>query len=232
MNAKATKLSPATMRQRFDTLAAAANLVINARDFHADKGAYPPGVLDSHVCFDDWAADTLMAGFVMHGERHTTRSEDPPQYVVGKFVEDDAAVIADAMERIKAKLRKPGAAVTSPAEAHNLAVLQFAQYEHEVFGVMFFDSQHRLIAVEELFRGTLAQTSVYPREVVKAALRLNAGAAILVHNHPSGSPSPSRADEFLTQSLRTSLALVDVRVLDHVIVGGALTYSFAEHGLL
>lgn len=167
------------------------------------------------------------------------RTEDAPAYNVKREDQkttiaylDDAVIIAEAMERLRLRLRKPGTAVTSPAEAYTLAALQFGQYEHEVFGIMFFDSQHGLIAVEELFRGTLAQTSVYPREVVKAALRWNAGAVILVHNHPSGSPAPSRADEFLTQSLRTSLALVDVRVLDHVIVGGAQTYSFAEHGLL
>lgn len=104
--------------------------------------------------------------------------------------------------------------------------------EHEVFTVLFLDSQHALIVAEEMFRGTLSQTSVYPREVVKAALRFNAGSVILAHNHPSGMTEPSRADEYLTQTLKTALALVDVQVLDHVIVAGGNTMSFAERGLI
>ncbi len=98
--------------------------------------------------------------------------------------------------------------------------------------MLFLDHQHRLLAMEELFRGTLAQTSVYPREVVKRALALNAAAVVLAHNHPSGVAEPSRADEHLTQSLRSALALVDVRVLDHFVVGAADVVSFAERGLL
>ncbi len=97
---------------------------------------------------------------------------------------------------------------------------------------IFLDSQHRLIAIKEMFRGTVSQTSVYPREVVKTALQLNAGAVVLAHNHPSGVAEPSRADEFLTQSLKTALALVDVRVLDHLVVGGTDVVSFAERGLI
>ena len=98
--------------------------------------------------------------------------------------------------------------------------------------MIFLDTQQRLIAFEELFRGTLAQTSVYPREVVKRALALNAAAVVLAHNHPSGVAEPSRADEALTQALRSALALVDVRVLDHLVVAGADVRSFAELGLL
>ena len=98
--------------------------------------------------------------------------------------------------------------------------------------VLFLDGQHRLLASEELFRGTLGQTSVYPREVVKRALANNAGAVILAHNHPSGVAEPSRADEFLTQSLKAALALVDVRVLDHLVVGQGAVVSMAERGLL
>jgi DNA repair protein RadC len=101
-----------------------------------------------------------------------------------------------------------------------------------VFVVLFLDSQHRLIAADELFRGTLAQTSVYPREVVKAALAHNAAAVILAHNHPSGVAEPSRADEYLTATLKSALALVDVRVLDHLIVGHGQVVSLAERGLL
>jgi len=101
-----------------------------------------------------------------------------------------------------------------------------------VFVALFLDAQNRLLVAEELFRGTLTQTSVYPREVVKRALALNAAAVIFAHNHPSGVAEPSRSDEMLTASLRQALALVDVRVLDHLIVAGPAIVSFAERGLL
>jgi DNA repair protein RadC len=104
--------------------------------------------------------------------------------------------------------------------------------EQEVFVVMLLDAQHRVIASEELFRGTLTQTSVYPREVVKCALKHNAAAVIFAHNHPSGVAEPSHADEILTRSLKSALALVDIQVLDHFIVAGTRTMSFAERGLL
>lgn len=107
-----------------------------------------------------------------------------------------------------------------------------AALPHEVFACLFLDSQNELIAYEELFRGTLAQTSVYPREVVKAALAYNAAAVIFAHNHPSGYAEPSRADELLTGVLKQALALVDVRVLDHLIVGGVSVMSFAERGMI
>ena len=98
--------------------------------------------------------------------------------------------------------------------------------------VLFLDAQHRLLAAEELFRGTLAQTSVYPREVVKRALEMNAAAVVFAHNHPSGLAEPSRADELLTGALRNALELVDIRTLDHFIVAGSRVYSFSEHGKL
>lgn len=101
-----------------------------------------------------------------------------------------------------------------------------------MFTVIFLTSQLAVTSIVEMFRGTLTQTSVYPREVVKAALERNAASVILVHNHPSGHPEPSRADEHLTQTLKQALALIDVRVLDHIIVGGMNTVSFAERGLL
>jgi DNA repair protein RadC len=120
----------------------------------------------------------------------------------------------------------------APQRVREYLRLQLAHLPHEVFAVLFLDHQHRLLAMEELFRGTLAQTSVYPREVVKRALALNAAAVVLAHNHPSGVAEPSRADECLTQSLKAALALVDVRVLDHFVVGAADVVSFAERGLL
>jgi DNA repair protein RadC len=110
--------------------------------------------------------------------------------------------------------------------------LQIGGREHEVFVVLFLDAQNRLIRLEELFRGTLTQTSVYPREVVKRALELNAAAVVLAHNHPSGAAEPSRADEFLTQTLKSALGLIDVRVLDHLVVTRSEVVSFAERGLL
>jgi DNA repair protein RadC len=125
-----------------------------------------------------------------------------------------------------------GAALTSPETVRDYLRLMLSPHDHEVFAALFLDSQHRLIAAEELFHGTLAQTSVYPREVVKRALALNAAAVIFAHNHPSGVAEPSRADELLTQSLKAALALVDVRTLDHFVVGGGQVVSFAERGLL
>ena len=125
-----------------------------------------------------------------------------------------------------------GAAFESPARVKEFLLVQLAALGHEVFCVAFVDAQHRLLAFREMFRGTLTQTSVYPREVVKAALELNAAAVVLAHNHPSGSVEPSRADELLTQTLKSALALVDVRVLDHFIVGDDSAMSFAERGLI
>ncbi|WP_349745269.1 RadC family protein [Roseateles cavernae] len=110
--------------------------------------------------------------------------------------------------------------------------LKLAALGHEVFAVLFLDAQHRLIAMEEMFRGSLTQTSVYPREVVKRGLDLGAAAVILAHNHPSGMAEPSRADELMTQGLKSALALVDMRVLDHFVVGSAEVISMAERGLL
>lgn len=122
---------------------------------------------------------------------------------------------------------------TSPASVRDWLRLQLGSRPHEVFLALWLDAQNRLLAAEELFRGTLSQTAVYPREVVKNALAHNAAAVIFAHNHPSGLKEPSSADEMLTRSLKEALALVDVRVLDHFIVAGhAPPLSFAERGLL
>ena len=125
-------------------------------------------------------------------------------------------------------------AMSSPGAAKDYLRLLLANRGHEVFVVLFLDVQNRVIACEEMFRGTLTQTSVYPREVVKRTLELNAAAVILAHNHPSGNVDPSRADEVLTQTLRAALALVDARVLDHFIVAGNgnSVLSMAERGLV
>ncbi len=120
----------------------------------------------------------------------------------------------------------------SPLRVKDFLRLHLGQLGHEVFGVVYLDAQHRMIRFEELFRGTLSQTSVYPREVVRQALACHAAAVILAHNHPSGVAEPSRADEYLTTTLKSALQLVDVRVLDHLVVGQADVVSFAERGLL
>ncbi|AVQ84041.1 MULTISPECIES: RadC family protein [unclassified Variovorax] len=120
----------------------------------------------------------------------------------------------------------------SPEAVKQYLQLHIGSRPHEVFVVVFLDVQHRLIMLEEMFRGTLTQTSVYPREVVTRAIHHQAAAVVLAHNHPSGAIEPSRADESLTQTLRAALALVDVRVLDHVIVSPGQSFSMAEKGLL
>jgi len=140
-------------------------------------------------------------------------------------------VLRAARQVIGRRVRR-GTSMTSPQVVRDFLRTKLAELPHEVFVALLLDAQNRLVQYVELFRGTLAQTSVYPREVVKTALAYNAAAMILAHNHPSGVAEPSRADELLTQSLKQALALVDVRVLDHFIVAGADTLSFAERGLL
>jgi DNA repair protein RadC len=125
-----------------------------------------------------------------------------------------------------------GSALSSPQAVRDYLRLRLQRLPHEVFVAVFLDAQNRVLEVEELFRGTLTQTSVFPREIVKRALHFNAAAIIFAHNHPSGVAEPSRADEALTQTLKHTLALVDVKVLDHFVVGGDSAMSFAERGLL
>ena len=137
-----------------------------------------------------------------------------------------------AMGLLEKRLRKPGEAFNTPRSVRDFLTLSLAGYDREVFSVLWLDTQHRLIEAEHLFAGTLSQTSVYPREVLKRALHHNAAAAILAHNHPSCAPEPSQADQLLTIALKQALALIDVRVLDHFIVAGRDTTSFAEKGLL
>lgn len=145
---------------------------------------------------------------------------------------EKCAVARELVMRTIREDMKARDALSSPQAVRDYLRLMMVGKEHEVFVVLFLDAQHRVIATEELFRGTLTQTSVYPREVVKAALRHNAAALIFSHNHPSGIAEPSHADELLTRSLKSALALVDVQVLDHFIVAGVSTLSFAERGLL
>ena len=139
------------------------------------------------------------------------------------------AVLELARRAIHEELRC-GETLSSPGTVKQYLQLMLGSRPYESFAVLFLDVKNRLIAAEELFRGTLTHTSVYPREVVKAALARNAASIILAHNHPSGSPEPSHADRALTEALKQTLLLIDVRVLDHFIVAGRNIYSFAEHG--
>lgn len=144
----------------------------------------------------------------------------------------ERATVARALEILGGYLRQPGAIFNSSDAAKEYFRLQLAGEPHECFAVLYLDSQHQAIAFENMFRGTLTQASVYPREVALAALQHGAAAVILAHNHPSGNVQPSQADYALTKALKTALALIDVCVLDHVIVSGAGALSMAEKGLL
>lgn len=147
-----------------------------------------------------------------------------------KFVQLQA-VLEMSRRALKEELHR-GDALNSPRVVRDYLQLLLGGRHQEVFLVLFLDTQHRVIASEELFHGTLSQTSVYPREVVKRALGHNAAAVILAHNHPSGVAEPSQSDQLLTDALKQALSLVDVRVLDHFIVAMGQTMSFAEKGLI
>ena len=139
-------------------------------------------------------------------------------------------IINTAIKLLRRDLREPGQAMTSSATVKNYYYLKTTTLEHETFNVMFLDAQHRLIADETLFTGTINAASVYPREIVKRALALNSAAVILSHNHPSGVSEPSPADKAITTKISQALALIDVNVLDHFIVGHDDVLSFSERG--
>jgi DNA repair protein RadC len=151
---------------------------------------------------------------------------------LGPAKQAELLAVFELSRRALSQRLKEREAFHTPGAVKQYLQLQLAHKNHEVFAVLFLDSQNRMLAMEELFRGTLSQTSVYPREVVMRALHHQAAAVVLSHNHPSGSVQPSRADEHLTQTLKASLALVDVRVLDHIIVGQGQALSMAEQGLM
>ena len=154
--------------------------------------------------------------------------EIPGTYLVtAPITDDELLTIANQIARTRLAT---GEAVTSKDAAQQALQTLLQDREHELFAALFMDNQHRIITYEELFRGTLDSASVYPREVVKRALALNAAALLLVHNHPSGNPEPSRADIQLTQRLRDALALVEIRILDHLVVGAEGVVSLAEWG--
>jgi len=140
-------------------------------------------------------------------------------------------IMTGARQALALRIRK-GTELTSPQRTRDYLMAKLGEREHEVFTVIYLDNRHRLIACQELFRGTIDGASVHPREVVKEALRHNAAAVILAHNHPSNVAEPSHADEFITRRLREALQLVDIQVLDHLIVAGDTVLSFSEKGLL
>lgn len=149
-----------------------------------------------------------------------------------KRTEQDAT-ISSAISILENRARyTPGQMMLNPSHTRDYLRLKLSEKEHEVFFVIFLDNQHRLIKSEEMFQGTIDGASVYPREVAKVALECNAAAVILAHNHPSGVSEPSQADMRITEKLKSALLLLDIRILDHMIVGDTDVLSFAEKGLL
>jgi len=144
----------------------------------------------------------------------------------------DQEIITQALAILKSRLHKPNFLIREQSDASSYLILNNAEREYESFGVMYLNNQHGLIKLKEMFHGTINEAKVYPREIVKAALHFNAAAVILTHNHPSGKREPSEADKNITRKIESALELVDVRVLDHIIVGGDDTFSFAQNGLL
>lgn len=172
---------------------------------------------------------------------NTIKSEQAAEYAASKHhpeivftnqtpTQTDDDVIHAAIHILENRLKTSGEAMDSPSTVSDYLRLKLATYEYEVFAVLFLDNRHRVIAFEELFRGTIDGASVYPREVVREAIKHNAAAIICAHNHPSGIAEPSNADILITSRLKEALALIDVRVLDHIIVGSHTTTSLAERG--
>jgi len=152
--------------------------------------------------------------------------------VAGDYRQVDADEVLQAAQQVLLGRVRGRDVLASPQAVRDFLRVKLGALEHEVFAVVHLDTQNRVIEYVEMFRGTVSQTSVYPREVVREAMMRNSAAMLLVHNHPSGSTQPSRADEHLTQTLKAALSLVDVRVLDHLIVAGSDILSMAERGLM
>ena len=166
------------------------------------------------------------------GLLHASEAELQRIKGLGPAKRAELLAVLELARRAASQELRTRATLDNPSTLKHFVQLQLGARAHEVFCVLFLDTQHRLIVMEELFRGTLGQASVYPREVVVRALAHHAAAVVLAHNHPSGSVKPSPADAALTRSLAAALALVDVRVLDHVIVGPGAAFSMAEQGVL
>ncbi len=178
-------------------------------------------------------ADALLTRFKGFGGLLHCSAEDIKGIKgLGPAKRAEVSAVLEISRRALAQQLSAKPAFDTVQRVKDYAALQLGGLSREVFAVMFLDAQHRLIAWQELFQGTLSQTSVYPRELVRRAMEMNAAAVILAHNHPSGVAEPSRADEFLTKSIQSALALVDVRVLDHMVVGQGEVVSLAERGLM
>jgi DNA repair protein RadC len=177
-------------------------------------------------------ADELLQMGGISGLLNTSAADLKKVKGLGPAKRAELLAVLELARRALAEQLQSRTVLDSPQAVKHYLQLNLGSRSHEVFAVLFLDAQHRMLALEELFRGTLTQTSVYPREVVLRALHHQASAVVLSHNHPSGSVQPSRADEALTQTLKAALALVDVRVLDHVIVSAGQSYSMAEQGLM
>lgn len=161
-------------------------------------------------------------------------TESPAPYIVhpDTIHAAEERVISDALAILTKRLRKPGAIINTPKLVIDFLLLQIAEKEREVFGVIWLDARHGYITHEALFEGTATQTSVYPRELLKSGLKHNAVAAFIYHNHPSGDTEPSRADENLTFVVKDALSKADIKLLDHLIIGGTSACSLAERGLI
>ncbi|WP_295961063.1 DNA repair protein RadC [Rhodoferax sp.] len=166
------------------------------------------------------------------GLLNATADDLKPIKGLGPAKRAEIIAVLELARRAMAQKLQERTVFTNPADLQHYLQLHLSAKNHEVFAVLFLDAGHRLLALEELFRGSLTQTSVYPREVVLRALHHQAASVVLAHNHPSGSVQPSSADESLTHTLRAALALIDVRVLDHIIVAPGETFSMAEKGLM
>lgn len=174
----------------------------------------------------------------VYGPIKSTSRSTPVEYLDGFLIKamsviDQDTIIDNALNILKSRMeRSYDKFISSPQETKQFLILKLAPLEHEVFAVIFLDNQHRIIEYKEMFRGTIDSATVPPREVLKEALKQNAKSVIFAHNHPSGVPEPSNADDRITSRLREVLGMVDISVLDHIIVGGTDTVSYAERGLL
>ena len=181
---------------------------------------------------------TLHLLSLLLGKRTAKRLATRPlsELFLGEDVPDDVrarlSAARELVRRYTLEDMRHGSVLSNPNAVREFLLVHHKGQEREIFGVMFLDNRHRLIAVEEMFLGTVDGASVHPREVVKRALKLNAAAVILAHNHPSGVAEPSQADELITVRIRDALALVDIRVLDHLVVGGTTVVSLAERGVI
>ncbi|MHA1220151.1 MAG: JAB domain-containing protein [Candidatus Heimdallarchaeota archaeon] len=160
--------------------------------------------------------------------KNEIKTEEKPDYLTS----NNDKIIEQAIAILESRLAKDSFSLNSSTDSSDFIMLNIAELEYEVFGLLHLDNKNRVIETELLFRGTIDGASVYPREVLKSCLVHNCAAVILFHNHPSGDCTPSNADKMITERLKEALGLVDIKVLDHIIAGGAKTFSFADEGLL